>query len=117
MNTTTETTVTESFNRETTTAEYAVRDEKGRVVGGILTIIHWPEDAAAGVWKANVQAARRGLKSKTVVRYGACQPSSFFRSIEEARAWGLRKLSEQEKAYLKKYAPNRTAASAAAAGF
>lgn len=98
---------------ETTTVDFGLFDEKGRAVGGKLTITYAPprEFIAAGAlgW-ANAAMPARGetwcawaRPTRAGESFGPAFNRTSHASIEEARAWGMAQLAAQAKRAAKKY--------------
>lgn len=89
--------------------EHGVLDQKGRVVGGYIRIERWrmsepdPEnpgryrDSGRYEWDVRIFATRNGE------RYGATPHGSRYKTLEQAQAAAVKKLSEQGRRYVKQY--------------
>ncbi len=83
------------MNLETWRADHGVVDEKGRKVGGRVTI----EPQGIAQFSVRIQAMRDG------VVFGACRRAHLCTNIEHAHDVATRKVIAQRKAFRAKYKP------------
>lgn len=84
-------------------ADYGVKDEKGRAVGGYARL-EGPNPSYAR-WQPNAQdkwALWTGA-TRNSVSFGASTEAAFYNTEEEARAAAVKKLAAAQKRYQKKY--------------
>lgn len=74
-------------------ADFGIRDEKGRAVGGMAWVM-----AHDGQYTVRVQATRDGEK------YGALTPSRIFSDSFAVQDFYMKRFADQAKSYAKKYA-------------